>query len=349
LILGGNLVSKMSSATFSSLSRFYLVAGRSVCVQALDEWSALLTKEYLNLLTFTPTSSTKAPENVDCTLRIGRLASPPSIPSGIPNFELAQGRCYVDGESYYLELDGAVIFVRSSISPCAEVYFSESRGAFRQAVWLNTMSYAIQALLRRMNLFHLHAAGVVHPRLDTAALIIGDAGAGKSTLTILLLANGWRYLSDDFLVLSMQEDQVEAQGLRKLFSIHVPSLNGLELPLLNEALGPNLVLQPEKRILDPTVIFPEALVSSCMPRTLFFSELTGEAQSRTRELSQSEAMSRLITQCPWASYDTVVARDYLSLLGRLVKQCKTWQLLAGRDLLDDPTIAATLLSSCMQG
>jgi len=59
---------------------------------------------------------------------------------------------------------------------------------------------ASAVLLGRMHRALVHAAGVVAPD-GRAWLLAGDAHAGKSTTSVNLLSAGWRFVSDDNLVL----------------------------------------------------------------------------------------------------------------------------------------------------
>jgi hypothetical protein len=56
-------------------------------------------------------------------------------------------------------------------------------------------------------------------------------------------------------------------------------------------------------------------------------------------------MMRLAAVCPWASLDVAVAHEHLRVLGQLIKQSKSYELLGGRDILNEPERASTLLAS----
>ncbi len=50
-------------------------------------------------------------------------------------------------------------------------------------------------------------------------LIVGPSGSGKSTLALQLAMAGWPYLSDDELLLSLVDGEVEARGFRSFFAV----------------------------------------------------------------------------------------------------------------------------------
>lgn len=198
--------------------------------------------------------------------------------------------------------------------------------------------------MRRSGIFELHAAGVVEPTGGVGALFIGNANSGKSTLTTRLADEGWGYLSDDILLLIENRGEIEARGLRRNFAISPLIGGGWKLPRLAEALMGPVPSDSTKRYFDPSIVFPNNFVESSVPKALFFSSITGEARSRVEQLSQNEAMMKLIGSCPWALYDKVSGREYLQVLASLVRQSCCWALYGGRDLLEEPDCAATLLS-----
>ena len=62
-------------------------------------------------------------------------------------------------------------------------------------------SFAIAKLMRSIGLFALHAAGLVRPTNEDGVLIIGRSSSGKTTLTLDAIRHGWRYVSDDAVLL----------------------------------------------------------------------------------------------------------------------------------------------------
>ncbi len=212
----------------------------------------------------------------------------------------------------------------------------------------NILANGVQIALRRCGIYKLHAAGVVKPGSDKGALIIGDSGCGKSTLTIELASSGWRYLSDDALILSENCGVVEAHGYRRRFALLQASLDENRLSRLAEALGDPFAANANKRWIDPAVLFPNRFAERCIPRALFFSDIRERFQTTVVKLSQSEVMKLLIRQCPPTHFDLPEARQHLRLLAQLVNQCVGYQLMAGTDILTERGRASALLASHMQ-
>lgn len=270
----------------------------------------------------------------------------PPLPAGLPRLAVTRGYCSVDGENCYLEIDDSSIHMGPTASRLVDVWMGQPGLAHHPIAFNIVLSYAVQGMLRRCNLFTLHAAGVVEPETGAGALLIGNSSSGKSTLTVRLTASGWRYLTDDSLILYETSSGVEAAGYRRFFAISEHTL--LHLPGLEKGIGDAVINDPDKRYFEPGAVFPESFSQTCIPRALFFASIVADEKSHVREISQGDAMMRLIVLNPWASLDIAVARTYLRVLEQLVKQSRSYELSGGRDILHEPERAHTLLAQCMK-
>ena len=247
----------------------------------------------------------------------------PQIPPNLDQFEIAEGgQCYTDRSDFYLALGNALIHLENGAPISVRVWFEELPDQ-RDPLLARATSFAVCAALRRFGIFELHSAGMVHPESDEGVLIIGPSGSGKSTLALQLARSGWPYLSDDELLLSLVDGEVEARGFRSFFAVR------------GAAAG-------FKTCFEPDTLFPSGRRLKASPGVLLFASLSGEQETRLNRLTQTESMARLIRACPWATYDTSIAGANLELLSRLARQTRAFDLHAGRDLLD-PGYAATLL------
>jgi energy-coupling factor transporter ATP-binding protein EcfA2 len=208
------------------------------------------------------------------------------------------------------------------------------------------MSYATQAALRRCGLFPLHAAGLREPAGEKGLLIIGESGSGKSTLAVQLAAAGWRYLSDDSIALTADNTDglVAAHGLRRRFAVTDRSLTACGMSPLSEAVEEHMPSDETKRYIDPVKAFPGQLASSCRPRVLLFPTIANQSESTVERISRSAAMIHLATFSPWACYDASTSREHLRVLAGLIQQTHAYMLQAGRDLIEQPGRAASLLN-----
>lgn len=337
--------------------KFYSIAGRFLCVDAFDDWSARVADHIFSEFHLGLPSSSQ-PSQVDQVIKIRSTEHLPVVPSALNSFEIEGGYCYTNQQTYYLDVDGSMIVVRgresdaSLTTPTVEVWLgNDSRARENQAV-SRVMIYAMDAAMRRCGLYQLHGAGVVDPESGRSALIIGASGSGKSTLTLQLAVSGWLYLTDDTLLISEKNGTVEARGLRKKFAAAETSLRSYNLPRLEESLGNFDALEPWKRRFRPNVLFPDQLASKCVPTAIFFSRVkrdTEDIRSHIRRISQMDAMTRLVRTSPWATYDSSVSRDYLGVLALLSRQAKSYELQAGFDIYNQPEVTATLLTQYVSG
>jgi hypothetical protein len=323
-----------------ALRTFYAVAGRFLCVDALDDWSAAVVGRYFRdwYLEPVPRAEVVRP---DATIRIGRGAAAPPLPDDFDSFHLGDGwRCYTDGRAYHLDIEGSRVLIGDSPEGGVEVWVVPGAEVGSPAL-AQTVFNAFSGAMRRCGLFELHSAGVVEPDGHTGALLAGVSGSGKSTLTMQLAAAGWGYLSDDVLLLRECDGQIEARPLRRVFAATEQTVAAAGLH--DGAAG---VLTPtnSKLRFAPQAFFPGGHVESSIPRVIFFPSVTREPVSRVAELPQPEALARLLRMCPWACYDRPASAAYLRALALLSKQCRAFEVRAGRDLLDSPARAAALLA-----
>jgi hypothetical protein len=328
----------------SASTRFYQIADCILRIEALDVWSARHAYGFISGFCFNPLPVSIEPQ-AQYTIRVRCGAPLPEVPQTWSSFPVERGQCYMDGEEHYLLIDDSAVFIGSPRSQKIEIWIGDTPLARSQVAFVNALSYGIQAAVRRCHLYPLHAAGVVDPQSRKGALIVGNSGSGKSTLTVRLVANGWHYLSDDLLAIHEIDGAIEARGYRRFFTISETTRTAINLPQLERALGAPVLTDPTKRRLEPSLLFPDGFAESSKPSALFFATLTGADRSEVRSLTPAESMGRLVKLSPWSCYDVSFSRDYLRVLSRLAKQAAGYELLAGRDILDDPERGAALLAS----
>jgi hypothetical protein len=322
--------------------RFYGVAGRLLFIESDHFRLAQLIGSLFDGWLLTPLQPTQQRPDVTVIFRHTELL--PEIPSGLDHFEIADGgRCYSDGESYYLALNSSLILVQQQ-PEVAVTLWTTNLPAAPDAELARATSFAVCSGLRRWGLFDFHAAGVVCPAGKNGVVIVGRSGSGKSTLTLQLVNSGWRYLSDDELLLSITGAEVEARGFRKFFAISETTAAACGANSLRQAYAAEN--QNLKICFDPATLFPFTRTESIAPRWLLFTEIGGDPESRLRELTQTEAMISLIRACPWATYDRAIAGSNLNILSLLARQTRAFELKAGSDLLESSR-ASDLLASCM--
>ena len=292
---------------------FYSVAGRLLFTECNNPELRNLIVELFSGWQLTPVYLPDKSPDIQINFSSGAVSS--GFPRALDQFEIAEGgQCYTDATGLYLELGGALVQVVNDSPVRVDVSFSELP-RLGDPLLGRAVSFAVCAGLRRYGLFEMHSAGVVETDSGNAVLIIGPSGSGKSTLTMQLVAAGWSYLSDDELLLSVEEGVVEARGFRSFFAV---SEAGAKL----------------KHCFEPEVVFGAKRTAHAIPRALLFTRLNGESRSDLTRLPATETMTRLIRACPWATYDKSIASANLDLLSALARQARGYDLSAGRDLLD---------------
>jgi hypothetical protein len=322
--------------------RCYAVAGRFLFVKVSDDRLSRVVSKLFGGWSLEPLAF--IPDETDAAIHFVLEPAPPAIPAGWSNFETAGGGCcYTDGDSYYLDFANSLILVEPAETRSITVWFKSLESVSEMELSQAT-SFAVCAVLRRNNLFELHAAGVVSPETERATLIIGPSGSGKSTLALNLVLSGWNYLSDDELLLDYVAGEVQARGFRRFFAVS----NAARLASGLSGLGDYAQSEPEssrKTRFEPSAVLPVREVAYSIPDRLLFTRVTGERESSLIELTPIEGASRLIRACPWATYDRAVAKNYLRILSQLARQSRTFELKAGTDLLDSQTATELLCTN----
>jgi len=300
---------------------FYSVAGRFLFVESSHPVLRNLIVELFAGWQLTPVPEPH--RSPDIRIKVSCGETPHEVRSDLNHFEVADGgKCYTDGADFYLVLGKALIHLQNGPPVTVDVSFSELPGA-RDPMLARATSFAVCAGLRRFGLFDLHSAGVVDPHDGKGLLIVGPSGSGKSTLAVQLASAGWSYLSDDELLLSLNDGAVEARGFRSFFAMSTG--------------------EQFKHCFEPDSVFATQRTSQVLPGLILFTRLNDESESRLTKLTQTETMTRLIRACPWATYDSAVASANLEVFSALARQVIGFDLAAGRDLVV-PGFASELLS-----
>lgn len=300
---------------------FYSVAGRLLFIGSFDLRLGNLLELLFSGWQLTPVSSPDRSPDIRINFACGTQL--PEFPRDLNQFEIAEGgRCYTDGADFYLALRDSVVHLVSGTPVTVDVSLAEIPGP-ADPLLARIASFAVCAALRRFGLFDLHSAGVVNPQSGKGVLIVGPSGSGKSSLALRLALSGWPYLSDDELLLSLVDGEVEVRGFRRFFAVSTG--------------------QPLKNCFEPEIVFGSQRRAQVSPGLLLFIRLSGDDKSQLSKLTQAETMSRLIRACPWATYDTAIAGTNLEVLSALARQATGFNLSAGHDLLV-PGHAAELLS-----
>jgi hypothetical protein len=323
----------------------YRVAGQPLLVDARDAWAAEATAA-LFANWYLDSDDEAASDSPTTPAIVMRSAAPvPRIPAGLPVFEIAGGgTCHTDAGTSYIDIDGSIVIIGGPGLADAEVWMNGPLALDAPAL-TRLVTYALSAALRRRRLFELHSAALVHPESGAGVLIVGPSGSGKSTQTVHLASAGWPFLTDDVLLLRETGSEIQAWPLRRSFAITADTFAASRYLQSRTSFDAAGIEEDDKRLFVPHGVFTAGFRDSCVPATLFFSELSRSSRSRVSRLSPGEAMARLIRMSPWCCYDRATAAGHLAVLSALARQARAYALQAGTDLLD-PEASASLIAGC---
>jgi hypothetical protein len=210
----------------------------------------------------------------------------------------------------------------------------------------NFWCFGLLKLLRPLGIYSLHAAGLA--TIDGAGLLlVGPPGSGKSTLAIGLIREGWRYLSDDALLLRDGSQRIEARGCRRSFYIDaVRSPEYSDLSLGNDTPDSN---GRQRRRVGIDEVFREQYVRRCVPRIVIFPQIKSQDDSTVKAIDSVRALRFLLTQSAPQLFDRSTMTAHLELLNRLLRQTETYELNAGIDLYHEPAKLIQLIRKARGG
>lgn len=225
-------------------------------------------------------------------------------------------------------------------------------GVLDDSFWDHPLQYQRQffllsllMLMRPFGLYGLHANCVSN---DTSGcLIVGNSGAGKTSLALSLIKQGWNYLSDDAVMVRRSGDGVEAQAFRLGFSLTPETV--CRFPELGSSHAFNGELRNGKRAMDIELVFPGQRVQSCSPQLIVFPEISGRAHSELVPVSRANALTRLFEQSPGFMVDKPLVSKQLEALTLLIDQTRSYQILVGTDIFDKPEAVSKLLMEAQRG
>jgi hypothetical protein len=227
---------------------------------------------------------------------------------------------------------------------CLEAY-----GAFE-----DVMMISLAPLYRRRGWFPLHAFAALAPN-GRVALITGEMGSGKTTTGLALLNAGWKLLSNDSPLLTLQEGRVQVlaypgrlsafddslerfEGLRRFIPAKAKALRQAEpqAPYGQDAAEEEKIrfeqmdllapCGPQMRVFRAEEAFAEPWATSGVAGGIFFPQVTpGLTQSELIQVSAKEAILQLVPQAI-EGWDKAAIGQTLHLLGRLVEQVPCYRL-----------------------
>ncbi|HVJ93458.1 MAG TPA: hypothetical protein VM580_26835 [Labilithrix sp.] len=197
--------------------------------------------------------------------------------------------------------------------------------------------------LRERRVFDLHAAAVMTP--DGAPIVIvGDSGAGKTTLMLALVEAGFGYLGDDRVLLRRDRDGGAPNVYSYPRAFHVGGETLRAFPKLEEFAGP-LSGIGDKLVVEPARAYPaEHRLGGTSPSLLLFPRVGRVEKTVARELSQADAFGSVLDASAILAVEGMSFRDdQMACLRDLVSSTPCYEVVSGYDLLADPVAVVTEL------
>jgi hypothetical protein len=192
------------------------------------------------------------------------------------------------------------------------------------------VSIAVLELVSRRGLFGLHAAAVA--RDGVGYLLPGPSGSGKTSLCLTLVRDGFRYVTDDFLLLTAGAGDIRCLPFFRTFNLDVAWATRFPELSFVQDLPP---LPNGKRMFDPELCYPGSRAAAFRPACLLFPTIVTRAESTVRPISQQDALCRLLPQSR-LSADPGTAEAHVRALGALARDSAAFELQHGRDFLGAP-------------
>jgi hypothetical protein len=278
-----------------------LLADGALRLEAAPELLPLV-RRWLPLLPYSET----APAPGGAVIRVAagdpaRLAAP----SGAPVLRLGAADAWVDDAAATARLHctgGSAGEADLARGEAALVPAPGDVAADGVAAWdlFSMCTLASALLLGRMHRALVHAAGIVAPD-GGAWLLAGDARAGKSTTSVNLIAAGWRFVSDDNVVLFRGAGgEVWVEGWPRRFHLDEGWEAGTPLHRRGEV--------------DPHERWPGQWVRTAPLAGLLFPRVAADQATELAPLRASEALAGLMRQSPWLLADRACAPGILAFL-----------------------------------
>lgn len=195
---------------------------------------------------------------------------------------------------------------------------------------------AIAPLLRRQNLYLLHAAAVSTAK--GVLLLAGPTHSGKTTTGLALLLAGCDHLASDVVLLSESTSGIRAHPTPGLLSARPKSFQ--LLPALRQFLQDPDSSEP---INEPRRLFltPEHWGQSGNVTVVCFPELAPESKSSLHPMPSAVALARLMEQSV-DRWDVDRFDQHMIFLEHLCRQARSFRLALAPDVQQLPALLASI-------
>lgn len=295
---------------------------------------------WAQLFRMTPVASADGAAELSLTLATSAIASP-MIFAKPPAVRFGETAIWATEQGFHIEYDAHWVTLHQGHGTgTIGAPFWEEPIVLQRDFWQRIFFL----LSRSANCHMLHANALLPP--DPAAtggvLLVGDCGSGKTTLTMSLLAAGWRYVTDDSVLLQSTAAGAMGHAVRRGFAATQQTVAAW--PWLAPALATGIELNRWKTLVDLDGLFTGRYVPDCRPGFIVFPTIANAPQSTLHPLSTMETFTTLIGQ-PRSGLlvEQAAAPQLLKLYQTLAGQCRGYQLSSGIDVFQEPARVSELL------
>jgi len=214
------------------MSKSYSIGSVNLIIECFDNRLAQKVNNSINDYFYLTSKFDSTPDSPNIALNFKDNDSSINIPEKAEGLSASSSlRVLKDGDFCYLISGDSVIRLdlgNSSGVGLIDAGFWKSPLKSRQDFLMLSLLW----LIRPHGLYALHANGLAKD--EVGLLIVGNSGSGKSTTAFSLIRQGWKYLSDDVLLIRERPHGVEAVAFQKGFSFDPKLVNSF--PELNHHL-----------------------------------------------------------------------------------------------------------------
>ncbi len=198
---------------------------------------------------------------------------------------------------------------------------------------------SLSPALRRQGYYLVHAFAAA--KGDTAVLIVGASGSGKTTSGLSLLLGGWQLLANDILLLETRVDGLFALSTPGGVNIR-PATFGL-LPALQNRLGP--LPQNGKVSLSGEQLSQGQWAAPARAALLLLPQIEAARPCcQLQPANRAVALVRLLEESA-DRWDTAVLNAHVDVMEQLAQQTAVYHLLLGQDVVNLPGLIEEVLKS----
>ena len=300
-----------------------------------------IANHIIEYLRFFKTQKLRSSPQITIRIQLSKNGIPPPPKESNLVFRYEGVKVWRSGDHLYFK-DSHSLLSSEPSSGKAECILK--REGFKNPFSFTNISFTLLLLelLRHKGLFYTHGAGLIGKN-GKGYILAGGSQTGKTTLTLLLLKKGFKYLSDDAIFLRRRGRKIEMCSFNRDFKVapsFIKKFSWIENYSVKKGAKDVLGI---KASLPQDILFPESYIPSSIPSIIIFPEIVHKKNSRLFPLSSTEAFIKLLPQSAFAMLDKRIAETHIDILKDLVAQTKCYYLKSGRDLLENPEVLFTPL------